>query len=81
MIADKRRTGQDSFGIKWQLIHIVIFIGIIVIGLILNKDSAVPDFFREYAFWEWLVFIGIVVYYVSLAIRLLNQTGKKEVIP
>jgi hypothetical protein len=80
MIADKRRTGQDRFGIKWQLIHIVTFIVMIVVGLILNKDPAVPDFFREYAFWEWLVFAGLVVYYVSLAIRLPDEAGKKEVI-
>ncbi|HME53533.1 MAG TPA: DUF998 domain-containing protein [Candidatus Lokiarchaeia archaeon] len=80
MIADKRRTGQDRFGIMWQLIHIVTFIVMIVIGLIFNKDFAMPDFFRQYAFWEWLVFVGLVIYYISLAIRLPGDTGKNEVI-
>jgi len=80
MIADKRRTGQDRFGIKWQIIHIVTFIVMIVVGMIFNKFLAMPAFFKQYAFWEWLVFTGIVIYYISLAIRLPGDTGKNEVI-
>ena len=69
MIADKRRTGKDRFSIKWQLVHIISFIAVIVVGLILNKNLAVPTFFRQYAFWQWSVFTGLLIYYVSLAIR------------
>ena len=80
MIADKRRSGQDRFGIKWQITHIVTFIVMIVVGLIFNKYIAMPDFFKQYAFWEWLVFTGIVIYYISLAFRLPGDMGKNEVI-
>jgi hypothetical membrane protein len=69
MIAAKRRAGKDRFGITWQVVHILSFIALIVVGLILNKNPAVPALFRQFAFWQWSVFLGLVIYYVSLAIR------------
>lgn len=69
----RRVTGGDPFGARAQLVHVVAFVATIACAAILPAIPATGspvDIVLRSSFWQWTMFLELVVYYVSLAIRL-----------